>query len=147
MDKVLIFKYNFQITYNTYFFTASFHFPQINNYNSHHFKKEYAVGWTYIVIASICEVCWAVGLKYSVSFTNLKASIFTVITMILSYIFLSLGVKHIPLGTAYAVWTGSGAAITALYGILFFDESKEILRIVFILLIICGVIGLRLTSK
>ena len=105
------------------------------------------MGWTYIVIASICEVCWAVGLKYSVSFTNLKASIFTVITMILSYIFLSLGVKHIPLGTAYAVWTGSGAAITALYGILFFDESKEILRIVFILLIICGVIGLRLTSK
>ena len=105
------------------------------------------MGWTYIVIAAICEVCWAVGLKYSASFTNIKASVFTVITMILSYIFLTLGVKHIPLGTAYAVWTGSGAALTALYGILFFDESKEILRIVFILFIICGVIGLRLTSK
>lgn len=105
------------------------------------------MGWTYIIIASVFEVCWAVGLKYSASFTNIKASIFTVITMILSYIFLALGVKHIPVGTAYAVWTGTGAAFTALYGILFFEESKEILRIIFILLIICGVIGLRLTSK
>ena len=80
--------------------------------------------WIYILIAAGFEISWAVGLKYSNGFTNLKASIFTVITMVLSYIFLSLGVKGLPIGTAYAVWTGIGAVGTALYGILFFNESK-----------------------
>ena len=105
------------------------------------------MGWIYILIASVFEISWAVGLKYSDGFTHLKASIFTVITMILSYIFLALGVKQIPVGTAYAVWTGIGAVGVAVYGMLFFNESKEVLRILFILLIVAGVIGLRLTSK
>lgn len=105
------------------------------------------MGWVYILIASFFEISWAVGLKYSDGFTHLKASIFTVITMILSYIFLALGVKQIPVGTAYAVWTGIGAVGVAVYGMLYFNESKEVLRILFILLIVAGVIGLRLTSK
>lgn len=105
------------------------------------------MAWGYILIAAIFEICWAVGLKYSEGFTNLRASIFTVITMILSYVFLAFGVKYIPVGTAYAVWTGIGAVGVAIYGIIFFNESKEILRILFILLIITGVIGLRLTSR
>lgn len=67
--------------------------------------------------------------------------------MILSYVFLSLGVKNIPIGTAYAVWTGIGAVGTAIYGIVFFNESRDILRIIFIFIIIVGIIGLRLTSK
>jgi len=92
--------------------------------------------WIYILIAAVFEISWAVGLKYSNGFTNLKASIFTVITMVLSYI-----------GTAYAVWTGIGAVGTALYGILFFNESKEVLRILFLLLIFAGIIGLKFTSK
>ncbi|KUO60285.1 multidrug transporter [bacterium BRH_c32] len=103
--------------------------------------------WIYILIAAVFEISWAVGLKYSNGFTNLKASIFTVITMVLSYIFLSLGVKGLPIGTAYAVWTGIGAVGTALYGILFFNESKEVLRILFLLLIFAGIIGLKFTSK
>ena len=92
--------------------------------------------WIYVLIASIFEISWAVGLKYSDGFTNIKASIFTVITMILSYVFLAMGVKELPLGTAYAVWTGIGAVGTAIYGILFFYEPKEILRIIFILFIV-----------
>lgn len=105
------------------------------------------MAWGYILIAAVFEICWAVGLKYSEGFTNLRASIFTVITMILSYVFLAFGVKYIPVGTAYAVWTGIGAVGVAIYGMIFFNESKEILRILFILLIITGVIGLRLTSR
>ncbi|MCX6170396.1 MAG: multidrug efflux SMR transporter [Ignavibacteriales bacterium] len=103
--------------------------------------------WIYILIASVFEISWAVGLKYSEGFTQLKATIFTIITMILSYVFLSLGVKNIPIGTAYAVWTGIGAVGTVIYGILFFEEPRDLLRIAFILLIVIGIIGLRLTYK
>lgn len=105
------------------------------------------MAWIYIFIASIFEISWAVGLKYSNGFSNLYPSIFTIITMILSYVFLSLGAKSLPIGTAYAVWTGIGAVGTALYGILFFNESKDFLRILFIFLIVVGIIGLRLTYK
>jgi quaternary ammonium compound-resistance protein SugE len=105
------------------------------------------MAWIYIFIASIFEISWAVGLKYSNGFSNFYPSIFTIITMILSYVFLSLGAKSLPIGTAYAVWTGIGAVGTALYGILFFNESKDFLRIFFIFLIVVGIIGLRLTYK
>lgn len=105
------------------------------------------MSWFYILIASIFEVSWAVGLKYSQGFTQLKASIFTFVTMILSYVFLALGAKELPIGTAYAVWTGIGAVGTAIYGILFFNEPKEFLRIAFIFLIVVGIVGLRLTYK
>ncbi|MCX7876538.1 MAG: quaternary ammonium compound efflux SMR transporter SugE [Melioribacteraceae bacterium] len=105
------------------------------------------MAWVYIFIASIFEISWAVGLKYSNGFTNFYPSLFTIITMILSYVFLSLGVKTLPIGTAYAVWTGIGAVGTAIYGILFFDEPKDFLRLFFIFLIVVGIIGLRLTYK
>ena len=105
------------------------------------------MAWIYILIASVFEISWAVGLKYSQGFTKLEPSIFTVITMILSYVFLAMGSKTLPIGTAYAVWTGIGAVGTAIYGIMFFDESKDLLRIFFIFLIVVGIIGLRLTYK
>ena len=105
------------------------------------------MAWIYILIASIFEISWAIGLKYSNGFTNIKASVFTVITMILSYIFLALGVKTLPIGTAYAVWTGIGAVGTAFYGMLFFDEPKDLLRVMFIFFIVIGIIGLKLTYK
>ncbi len=105
------------------------------------------MAWIYILIASIFEISWAVGLKYSQGFTKLEPTILTVITMILSYVFLAMGTKTLPIGTAYAVWTGIGAVGTAIYGILFFNESKDILRIFFIFLIVVGIIGLRLTYK
>jgi quaternary ammonium compound-resistance protein SugE len=103
--------------------------------------------WVYIFIASIFEISWAVGLKYSEGFKQPKATVFTICTMILSYVFLSLGARQISIGTAYAVWTGIGAAGTAAYGILFFNEPKDLLRITFIFLIIIGIIGLRLSYK
>lgn len=105
------------------------------------------MAWFYILIASVFEISWAVGLKYSEGFTKLKATIFTIIAMILSYLFLALGAKNLPLGTAYAVWTGIGAVGTTIYGILYFDESRDLLRLAFIFLIVIGIIGLRLTYK
>ena len=105
------------------------------------------MAWFYIFVASIFEISWAVGLKYSQGFTQIKSSIFTVVTMILSYVFLALGAKELPIGTAYAVWTGIGAVGTAIYGIFFFNEPKDLLRIAFIFLIVVGIVGLRLTYK
>jgi len=105
------------------------------------------MSWIWIFIASIFEISWAVGLKYSQGLTQVNTSIFTVVTMILSFVFLSIGVKNLPIGTAYAVWTGIGAVGTAVYGILFFNEPKDLLRILFIFLIVVGIIGLRLTYK
>ena len=103
--------------------------------------------WVWIFIASVFEISWAVGLKYSQGFTQFKATIFTIVTMILSYVFLSLGVKNLPIGTAYAVWTGIGAVGTAIYGIIYFNEPKDLMRVFFIFLIVVGIIGLRLTYK
>jgi quaternary ammonium compound-resistance protein SugE len=105
------------------------------------------MAWIYILIASVFEISWAVGLKYSDGLKNLKSSIFTVVTMILSFVFLAQGSKQLPIGTAYAVWTGIGALGTAAYGILFFNDSREFIRIFFLFLIIAGVVGLKITSK
>jgi len=105
------------------------------------------MAWFYILVASVFEISWAVGLKYSQGFTQLKASLFTITAMILSYVFLSLGAKELPIGTAYAVWTGIGAVGTTIYGILFFNEPKDLLRAAFIFFIVIGIVGLRLTYK
>lgn len=105
------------------------------------------MSWFYIFLASIFEISWAVGLKYSDGFKNFKAAVFTVTAMILSYVFLAMGVRQLPIGTAYAVWTGIGAVGTAVYGIFFFNESREFLRVFFLFLIVAGIIGLKLTSK
>ena len=90
---------------------------------------------------------WAVGLKYTNGFTRLWPSIVTIVTMILSFYFLSSAVKSIPIGTAYAIWTGIGAVGTAILGIILFDESKEFIRIIFIMLIVVGIVGLKFFSK
>ncbi len=108
---------------------------------------EILMAWIYVFIAAIFEISWAIGLKYSEGFTNLKASIFTVITMVLSYVFLALGVKTLPIGTSYAVWTGIGVVGTTIYGILFFNEPKDFLRIIFIMMIVIGIFGLKLLSS
>lgn len=103
--------------------------------------------WIYIIIAGIFEVAWAIGLKYSEGFTKLYASIATVLAMGISFYFLSKGLKTLPVGTAYAVWTGIGAVGTAIMGMVLFDESRDILRIFCILLIVAGIVGLKLVSK
>ncbi len=105
------------------------------------------MAWTYIFIASLFEITWAIGLKYSEGFSKLYASIITIIAMILSIYFLALGIKDLPVGTAYAVWTGTGAAGTAVLGMVLFNESTEALRILCIVLIVAGIVGLKLLSS
>ena len=103
-------------------------------------------GWVYILIAAVFEISWAIGLKYTEGLTKLWPSVGTIIAMLLSFWFLSQGTKTLPVGTAYAVWTGIGAMGTAILGIILFNESREIIRIACILLIAAGVVGLRLLS-
>jgi quaternary ammonium compound-resistance protein SugE len=104
------------------------------------------MSWTYVVIAGIFEVGWAIGLKYSEGFKQLIPSIATVVSFILSFYFLMLGSKDLPIGTAYAVWTGIGSVGVVLLGIVLFGESKDLVRIGCIALIILGILGLKLTG-
>ncbi|WP_337866707.1 quaternary ammonium compound efflux SMR transporter SugE, partial [Ignavibacterium sp.] len=99
--------------------------------------------WIILFVAGLFEVAWAVGLKYTEGFSKLIPSLFTIVSMIISMGFLAYAVKHIPVGTAYAVWTGIGAVGTAILGIILFNESKELIRIFFIFLIIVGIVGLK----
>jgi quaternary ammonium compound-resistance protein SugE len=105
------------------------------------------MAWFYLIIASLFEITWAVGLKYTNGLTKPLPTVITIVAMLLSFIFLSQAAKQLPIGTAYAIWTGIGAAGTAIYGILFFNESREIIRVFSILLIIAGVIGLKFFSS
>ena len=103
--------------------------------------------WVYLILAGICEIGWAFGLKYSEGFTKLGVSIVTVIVMILSFVLLSQAMKQLPLGTAYAIWTGIGAAGTAILGIVFLNEPRDLVRMLCILLIIAGVVGLKVFTE
>lgn len=100
----------------------------------------------YLLVAGLLEVGWAFGLKYSEGFTRIVPSIFTVLGMILSFVFLSLALKTIPLGTAYAVWTGIGAVGTVILGIVLLGEPAEVLRLLCVGLIVAGVVGLRILA-
>jgi quaternary ammonium compound-resistance protein SugE len=102
--------------------------------------------WVYLLIAGLFEAAWAIGLKYTEGFTRLYPSIFTVACMIISFDFLSRALKTLPIGTAYAVWTGIGIIGTTVLGILLFKESMDFGRIVCIFLIFSGVLGLKLIS-
>jgi quaternary ammonium compound-resistance protein SugE len=104
------------------------------------------MAWTYLVIAGLMEIAWATGLKYSEGFTKPLASVVTAILMIASFYFLSLALKTLPIGTAYAIWTGIGAVGTSIIGIILFGESREALRIICMLLIVAGIVGLKLFS-
>ncbi|OXX83443.1 hypothetical protein AVM15_10890 [Paraclostridium benzoelyticum] len=103
--------------------------------------------WLVLVIAGIFEVWWAVGLKYSEGFTKLVPSVLTVIGMIASFYFLSLALKELPLGTAYAIWTGIGTIGTVILGMFLFKEPIDFVRLVCIGFIVAGIIGLKLVSQ
>ena len=105
------------------------------------------MAWIYLVIAGLLEIGWAIGLKYTHGFSRLWPSVTTVVCMAVSFMFLSLSLKTIPIGTGYAVWTGIGAAGTALFGIFVLGEPRDIARVLCILLIIAGVLGLKMTSS
>ncbi|QAT44012.1 quaternary ammonium compound efflux SMR transporter SugE [Aminipila luticellarii] len=103
--------------------------------------------WLFLGTAGLFEVCWAVSLKYSHGFTKLLPSVVTVIGMILSFYFLSLALKTLPLGTSYAIWTGIGTVGTVILGILFFKEPADLMRLICIGFIVTGIIGLKLVSS
>lgn len=102
--------------------------------------------WTYLLIAGLLEVAWAIGLKYTEGFTRLWPSVFTIITVILSFYFLSLALKALPIGTAYAIWTAIGAVGTVILGIWLFNEPAGWLRLSCIGLIIVAMIGLKVSA-
>ena len=93
------------------------------------------------------ECGWAIGLKYTDGFSKLVPSLLTVLAMAFSFWFLSTAMKSIPVGTAYAVWTGIGAVGVAIMGMLLFGESRDIMRIICLLLILSGILGLKLISS
>jgi len=100
----------------------------------------------YLVIAGLFECGWAIGLKYTEGFSRLVPSVLTIIAMAASFWLLSVAMKTIPVGTAYAVWTGIGAVGVAILGMLFLGESRELLRVFCLLLIVSGIVGLKLVS-
>jgi quaternary ammonium compound-resistance protein SugE len=104
------------------------------------------MAWLVLFVAGLCEIGWAVGLKYTHGFTRLGPSVLTVSAMVVSMILLGIALKTLPIGTGYAVWTGIGAVGTAILGIILFGESMEPMRLASIALIVAGIVGLNLTT-
>ena len=104
------------------------------------------LAWVVLFFAGLCEIGWAVGLKYTEGFSRLWPSIATGVAMLASVVLLGWSLKTLPLGTAYAVWTGIGAVGTAILGMLLFGESREAARLACIALIVAGIVGLKLVT-
>jgi quaternary ammonium compound-resistance protein SugE len=104
------------------------------------------MAWFFLFIAGLLEVGWAIGLKYTDGFSRLWPSVWTIAAMILSLAFLGLALKALPVGTAYAVWTGIGAIGTVILGIYLFNEPATAARLACIGLILAGIVGLKLVT-
>ena len=102
--------------------------------------------WIVLFFAGLCEIGWAVGLKYTAGFSRLWPSVATGVAMLASVVLLGWSLKVLPLGTAYAVWTGIGAVGTAILGMLLFGEPREATRLACIALIVAGIVGLKLVT-
>ena len=102
------------------------------------------MSWIILFFAGLFEVGWAVGLKYTEGFSKPLPTVLTALAMLVSLGLLGLAMKHLPLGTAYAVWTGVGAVGTVIAGIVLFGESMALLRLASVALIVCGLVGLKL---
>ncbi|QWT21106.1 quaternary ammonium compound efflux SMR transporter SugE [Bacillus sp. NP157] len=102
--------------------------------------------WTMLLLAGLFEIAWAVGLKYSEGFTRLWPSVLTLGAMLVSIVLLAMAAKKLPLGTAYAIWTGIGAVGAVTLGIVLFGESAQPLRLVCVGLIVLGIVGLKVTA-
>jgi Membrane transporters of cations and cationic drugs len=105
------------------------------------------MAWVILFIAGLFEVAWAVGLKYTEGFTRIGPTVFTAVSLAASMGLLGLSVRSLPLGTAYAVWTGIGAAGTVLLGIILFKEPATVARLLCVGLILSGILGLKLLTK
>lgn len=104
------------------------------------------MNWLILLVAGLFEVAWAIGLKYSEGFTRLWPTVFTVTAMIISVALLGIAMKSLPVGTAYSVWVGVGAAGTVALGIVLFGEPVSVARLVSVAFIIIGIIGLKLAT-
>ena len=104
------------------------------------------MAWALLFLAGLFEIGWAIGLKYTDGFTRLWPTTWTVMAMVASVVLLALAVRTLPIGTAYAVWTGIGAAGTVILGIVLFGEPATALRLFFLALIVGGILGLKLVT-
>ena len=104
------------------------------------------MAWVYLLIAGIFEVIWAVGKKYTENFTRMTPSVITIVGMVLSVYFLNKAMNILPVGTAYAIWTGIGAIGTVVAGIILFNEPRDWIRMFFLAMILVGIIGLKTSS-
>ena len=105
-----------------------------------------SLAWAILFVAGLCEIGWAIGLKYTEGFTRLVPSVLTLTAMLLSIVLLGLALKTLPVGTAYAVWTGIGAVGTAALGIYLFGEPATAARLASIGLIVAGIVGLKVVT-
>ena len=108
--------------------------------------REKNMAWIILVLAGLLEIGWAIGLKYSAGFTRLVPSALTAISMLGSVVMLGLALRTLPLGTAYAIWTGIGTVGTAIFGIMVLGEPASAARIACIAMIVSGILGLKLLS-
>lgn len=106
-----------------------------------------STSWILLVVAGVFEIGWSIGLKYTDGFTKLWPSVFTLTTLTISMLLLSKAAQNLPIGTAYAVWVGIGAAGAALLGIILFKEPLSLARGFFLLLLIVSIIGLKMTAQ
>lgn len=102
------------------------------------------IAWFYLFLAGLFEIVWAVGLKYSEGFTRFLPSAVTLLAMLISVVLLGLALKTLPLGTAYAIWTGIGTVGTAILGMILFGDAATAMRLFCIGLIVAGIVGLKL---
>ena len=105
-----------------------------------------SLSWIFLLLAGFFEICFTIALKYSQGFSKLIPSVITVIFIVLSFFSVSQAMKTIPIGTAYAVWAGIGAAGTVVTGIVLFGDSAHVIRLISIVLIIIGIVGLKLAN-
>ncbi|MDI3372211.1 MULTISPECIES: quaternary ammonium compound efflux SMR transporter SugE [Pseudomonas] len=105
------------------------------------------MSWIILFFAGLFEIGWAVGLKYTDGFSKPIPTVLTVGAMVISLGLLGLAMKELPLGTAYAIWTGVGAVGTVIAGIILFGESMALVRLVSVALIVCGLVGLKVSAS
>lgn len=105
------------------------------------------MAWFYLILAGLSEIVWAFGLKMTHGFTDLKWSAITIFFMIVSFFLFGKSMRTIPIGTSYAVFTGIGAAGTAIVGILFLNESTSVWKIISLLVLIGGIVGLKMIGE
>jgi quaternary ammonium compound-resistance protein SugE len=104
------------------------------------------MAWLILIVAGLFEIGWAIGLKYTEGFTRLWPSVSTGASMVASVVLLGIAMKSLPVGTSYAVWVGVGAVGTAILGIVLFGESANAGRLLSLVLIVAGIVGLKLAT-